>query len=304
MSKNNKTVWIVIPTWNRRDDLIACLDSLKDVTYSPIQILVVDNDSQDGTFEAVSNQFPEVIINKLKKNIGASAASNFGFDIALNGGADYILRLDSDTIVSANFLEPLVTILEQNKDIGVVSPKIYYYEPADLIWYAGVDAHPWHFGAINDMKNKRDNNISCRSRDVDYVWGAAMLVRREVLEKTGGFDTDFFIYYEEVDFCKRVHMLGYRIHYIWESKIWHKVSSNNNNTFTAYNWNKSKIFLYRKHAQNIFHLLILIIYAFSYMIFDAILFRLKIKKTSGNRGPILHAFRGFYDGLRHPLKQI
>ena len=294
MSEINKAVWIVIPSWNRRADLIACLDSLKDVTYSPIQILVIDNASQDGTFKAISNQFPEVIIKKMEKNIGASAASNFGFDFALDQGADYILRLDSDTIVSADFLEPLVTILEQNKDIGVVSPKIYYYEPADLIWYAGVDAHPWHFGAINDMKNKRDNNTSCRSRDVDYVWGAAMLIRREVLEKTGGFDTDFFIYYEEVDFCKRAQELGFSLFFTPESKIWHKVGSENMSPMAIYQWNRSKVILFRKHAKNPMHRLLLIVYAFIYAFASLILRPKKLRHLS--------FFKSTFEGLNAGLK--
>lgn len=301
MDNQDKTVWIVIPTWNRRDDLIACLNSLKYVTYSPIQILVIDNASEDGTFQVVSDKYPEVIIQKMESNIGASAASNVGFDIALNGGADYILRLDSDTIVSPDFLEPLVNLLEKNNNIGVVSPKIYYYEPADLIWYAGVDAHPWHFGAINDIKNKRDNETSCRSRDVDYVWGAAMLIRREVLEKIGGFDPDFFIYYEEVDFCKQVHLLGYRIHYTSESKIWHKVGTQNLSQWTAFNWNRSKIILFHKYSRNLFHKFSLTLYAFLYAVLDAIIFSLHIRKISGNRGPLNSAIKGLLNGLQKSI---
>jgi GT2 family glycosyltransferase len=136
---------------------------------------------------------------------------------------------------------------------------------------------------------------------VDYIWGAAMMIKREVLQKTRGFDPDFFIYHEEIDFCRRVQSLGYKLLFIPDSHVWHKVGSSVNNAFTAYYWNRSKILLYRKHAKGVFHLSLLIFYALLYMIVDTVLFQTKLKKNSGNRGPLLHALRGFYDGLRYPL---
>lgn len=301
VNKIENFVWIVIPTWNRCKDLLECLDSLNKVTYSPFKILVVDNASEDNSAGIVEDRYPHVSVIRLNENLGAPAASNIGFKYALNNGADYVLRLDSDTVVSPDFLTPLVFVGEKNPQIGVVSPKIYYYNPPDLIWYAGVGANSWHFGAIDKMQNKKDSEVSSPSCLVDYVWGAAMLIKRDVLEKTQGFDTDFFIYYEEVDFCKRVQELGYQLYYTAESKIWHKVGIQNPTAWSAYHWNLSKMILFRKHARNIFHRFSLILYAFAYAWGDALLNLVQVRKYSRNRGPLKDTLKGLWDGLHREL---
>jgi len=297
---------IVIPTYNRARDLIACIQSLLAAGAFEDQIIVVDNYSQDDTISKVKDFFPEVILIQLENNLGAAKASNIGFKYVLDHFPDaaYVLRLDSDTVVAPNFFLQLLNGPEKSESIGILGPKIYFYDSPNQIWYAGADAHPWHFGALNTHIGEMDSPSNSQLKNVDYVWGAAMLIKRDVIQKTGGFDPDFFIYHEEIDFCRRVQTLGYNLVYVPDAHVWHKVGSSGNNAFTAYYWNRSKIFLYRKQAQNFGHRLLLLMYAFSYLVLDAILFRLKIKKTSGNRGPILHAFRGYFDGLRLPLRQF
>lgn len=292
-----KLVWIIIPTWNRCEDLIECLDSLSKVTYKHLRIVVVDNASSDETVDSVDKLFPNVEIIRLSENLGAPKASNIGFEFALEQSAEYILRLDSDTIVRPGFLEPLIEIAEENPKIGVVSPKIYYNDPPDVIWYAGVDAHSWHFGSVNDKCNKNDTEISDYSRFVDYVWGAAMLIKREVIEKTHGFDPDFFIYYEEVDFCLRVKNLGYQLYYVAESSILHKVGTQNPSAWSGYYWNLSKMILFRKHSRNKFHFFSLTCYALVYAMVDSMLYKTSIRNTSRNRGPLKSSFQGLIDGL-------
>ena len=298
MNKSRKVVWIVIPTWNRCNDLLECLDSLSQVTYQPLEILVIDNASNDGSADSVFKLFPDVNVIRLPENLGAPKASNIGFKHALNNGANYVLRLDSDTIVSTGFLEPLVKKAEEDPKIGVISPRIFYYDPPNLIWYAGVDAHPWHFGSVNDQINKRVSEISDQSRIVDYVWGAAMLIKREVLEKTKGFDPDFFIYYEEVDYCLRVKDLGYKLFYLAESEIWHKVGTQNPTAWTGYHWNLSKAKLFRKHAFNKAHLIFLMIYSLGYSLCDYLLNMVGIRKYPRNRGPINNSLKGLWDGFK------
>jgi len=304
MSIPINSLQIIIPTYNRACDLVECIQSLKAAGIIECQIIVVDNYSQDETIKKIQQLFPDIILIPLETNMGAAKASNIGFQYVLDHvpESEYVLRLDSDTSVAQNFFIQLLSGSVQSESIGILGPKIYFYENPKQIWYAGADAHSWHFGALNTHIRELDSPSNSQTRNVDYIWGAAMLIRREVLQRTGGFDPDFFIYHEEIDFCRRVQSLGYKLLFVPDAHVWHKVGSTENNAFTAYYWNRSKILLYRKHAQNIFHLLFLILYAFSYMIFDGILFQFKIKKTSGNRGPLLHAFRGFYDGLRHPLR--
>lgn len=293
--------WVVIPTYNRADDLIATLESLAKSEINMDQVIVVDNGSKDDTAVKMGKQYPNVHLLALEKNIGATGGSNVGFQYALEHGAEYVIRMDSDIEVDANFLAPLIAMANSDPKIGIISPKIYFFTPPDIIWYGGVESKGGFLKITDGFRGKTDSPENSRIRKVDYVWGATMLISREVLEKTGGFDTDFFVYYEEFDFCDRTKALGYEIMYVPESKIWHKVGSISYTAFTAYNWNKSKMIFIRKHAPNTFSKLYYIVYAFvfsfTYAIVDAITKVLHLRRRIGNRGPFKDALRGLWTGL-------
>ncbi len=290
-------LWVVIPTYNRADDLLACLGSLLNAQIVKEQIIVVDNHSQDETVEQMYNLYPEITLIRLDENLGAARASNAGFDFALKQGAEFILRLDSDTEVDAAFALRLLEAAKENPQAGILSPKIYYYDPPVEIWYAGAEQHKWHFGAINGHRHEKDLPENSQLRVIDYAWGAAMLIRREVLQNVTGFDPDFFVYYEEVDFCLRVKELGYKLLFVPDSYVWHKVGSSANNDWTAFNWNRSKMMLYRKHAKSKLHLFTLYLYAFTYALITWLIYG----KTR-NRGPIKSAIKGLQAGAGVKLK--
>lgn len=298
MSEFRKSnIYVVIPTYNRSEDLHACLESLVSAGLDEAQIVIMDNCSVDDTVERVQQEFPETVLFALESNLGATGASNIGFNFALEQGAQFVLRLDSDTVVNPDFLKPLLQAAFDDPQIGIVAPKIYYYQPPDEIWYAGAEAHLWHFGAIRTHRYEKDAPRNSSPREVDYAWGAAMLIKRQVLEKTKGFDTDFFVYYEELDFCRRVQKLGYKIFYEPQSKIWHKVGSSANNAWTAYHWNRSKMLFFKKHAKNTPHRVALVAYAFLYAFFDEVMKVFALRDKSGNRGPLKYAIKGLSHGL-------
>ena len=293
MNFRNEDLWVVIPTYNRANDLIDCLTSLEEAGIQTTQIIIIDNHSQDNTVEKVTQYFPKTKLFLLHDNLGAAKASNIGFKYAVDQDAAYILRLDSDTIVAPNFSKSLLEAASSDSNFGVIGPKIYYFDKPELIWYAGMDAQPLILGAYHGFRDQQDSFENDQFREVDYVWGAAMLIKKEVLQQTGGFDTDFFIYQEEIDFCRRVKNLGFKIVFVPESHIWHKVGSAANSPWTAYQWNRSKMLLFRKHARNIFHMIFLIIYAYGY----ALIAPLSQGKLAGNRGPLKDALRGLWHGL-------
>jgi len=295
--------WVVIPTYNRADDLIATLDSLAKSEVNMAQVIVVDNGSKDDTVAKMQAHYPYMHLLALETNIGATGGSNAGFDFALAQGADYVIRMDSDIEVDPGFLTPLIEAANSDSKIGMIGPKIYYFDRPEEIWYAGVDAKDSLFHLSDGFRHQKDSPANSHQREVDFAWGATMLISREVLEKTGGFDTDFFVYYEEMDLCERVRALGYRILFIPESKIWHKVGSMANNAFTAYHWNKSKIIFFRKHAPNLLLGIYFTFYVFAYALADAIIHTLKLRDKSGNRGPLKDALRGLWSGLTISLTQ-
>ncbi len=289
-------VWVVIPTWNRRADLLECLESVVLQTYQPLRVVVVDNASVDDSVSAVRAYFPQVCVLELNRNLGATGASNVGFRYALNQGAQYVFRVDSDTIIDPAAVDHLVRAA-CSPEIGVLSPKIYYYDDPTRIWYGGASRHRWHFGAYDAARGACDTPASSIERDVDYAWSTGMLLSRAVLEATGGFDPDFLVYYEEVDFCLRARQAGFRIRYVPAAILWHKVGSRAHSPWVAEQWNRSKMLLYRKHSRG-WHRWSLIAYAFVYALWSALH---RAPPGRGNRGPLRAALKGLYAGLSCPL---
>jgi len=293
-TKNLPLVWVVIPTRNRSTDLIDCINSIKNANYKNYKILVVDNNSDDDTIIKIKNIFPDVFLHILEKNHGASFATNQGFKFALENNADFVLRLDSDTILDENYLTILINSIQSDSVIGVTTGTIYYYDQPEKIWFTGGYLRKWDLNTKfldynNNQFLKQDNSV-----EVDLVPSTGMLITRKTIEDINGFDEDYLVYYEDFDFCVRAKKLGIKILYVPAAKMWHKIYSNKKTSWTAKNWNKSKMIFYRKHAKNKLHLMFLIIFAFSYALFRAIF----PTEDRGNRGPLLPALSGLLKGLQ------
>lgn len=226
----NGLVSIIIVNWNQRDITLDCLRSLKKATYPKIEIIVVDNGSTDGSVEAISKEFPEVIFIRNRENLGFAKPNNMGFKKAKG---DFILLLNNDTKITPNLITKLVSVLESNHDIGVVQPKIYmmdfpgrndlvgtYLTPTGFVYYFGY----W----------KKDAPKYLKRRNIFFAKGAAMMTKREVIKKVGLFDNDFVTYFEEYDFCWRVWLAGYRVVYEPSAIVYHKVAFTSRNLEKRY----------------------------------------------------------------------
>jgi len=286
-------VWIVIPTRNRSYDLIECIQSIEKQTYKNYKILIIDNNSEDDTLEKLHIIFPFLEIIHLEKNFGASYASNRGFDFVLKKEAEYVLRLDSDTILDPDYLSKLMKGMMEIPDAGIVSGTIYYFFQPETIWFTGGNITKWDLNMR--FLEKITNNFSSNqpNYEVDLVPSTGMLISREVIENLNGFDEDYLVYYEDFDFCLKTKKLGKKIYYLPGAKLWHKIFSNKKNAWTAFNWNRSKMIYYRKHAFSNIHLGFLVVYAITYALFRACF----PKDDRGNRGPLIHTLKGFWSGL-------
>ena len=292
----SSSVWIVIPTYNRRVDLLECLQSIQALEGGPFPVLVVDNGSTDDTLQRVKKNFPDATIIELNDNKGAATAANIGFSYALTQGADYILRLDSDTVVAPDFLLQLLNEAKRQSQVGIITGKIYYYANPKTIWSLGAFQKKHDLGAIEFARDQEDGPQFKQPQDVDFAWATGMLLTRQVLEATDGFDPAFFLYYEEADLCQRAKQLGYRIRSLPPARMWHKIGQSSRSAWVATNWSRSKMLYFRKHSQG-WHTLFLIAYAYLYAIFHA----LRQTKQGGNRGPFLSAIQGLNQGLIYPL---
>ena len=211
-------VSIVVLNWNGKKFLKNCLDSLAQLTYSRVEIIVVDNNSKDGSQEFVRTNYQNAILIENKENYGFAKGNNIGFEASTG---DYVLILNNDTIVTPNFLEPLIKDFEDDPEIACLQPQIRLFENKQLLDGVGafltLTGFLYHFGYLKDrMLSKYNKKIKIFSAK-----GACMLLRRKAIEKVGLFDEDFFIFFEETDLCFRLWLAGYSVVYEPESVIYH-----------------------------------------------------------------------------------
>ena len=252
---NVPQVWCVVLSWNGREDTLACLQSLTLSSYAGLHILVVDNASTDGSAEAVRATYPHIALIENNENLRWAGGNNIGIRYALEQGADFILLLNNDTVVNVEMVGRLVEAALDMPAAGLLAPKIYYASQPDVIWYAGGGLSLWRgqFWHEGLREKDRDQNGAVqhdRDRDVGYITGCAMLVRREVIEAIGEVDERFYLYGEDVDYSLRARAAGYRLRVVPSATMLHKVSASlGSASLRKFRLKcRSNLRLYRKYA--------------------------------------------------------
>lgn len=234
-------VYIIILSWNGRKDTLECLSSLRRISYPHARLLLVDNASTDGTVEAVRQQFPSVEIIVNETNLRFAGGNNVGIKYALANNAHYVLLLNNDTVVEPEFLTHLVHHAERDPKIGMVGPKIYFYDEPERIWSAGGTIEWWKGSVSHIGIREEDLGQYDTVREVDYLTACCVLVKREVVERVGMLDERYYIYGEDADWCVRAVRAGYTLLYVPSAVIRHKLSVSSGGHFSWFkNWNKLK----------------------------------------------------------------
>jgi len=218
-------VTAVVLSWNGKEETLACLRSLSDITYSSLSVVAVDNGSIDGTSEAVAESFPRVRVIRLEENRGFAGGVNAGMRDALDGGAQHVLLLNNDATVEPGFLEPLVAAASDGH-VGAACAQILHAEPPHRIWYAGASYDPrrGHQGRHEGYGEPR-RPASTAPYATDRACGGAMLVPREAAERVGMLDEELFAYAEDVDWSLRARAAGLSIVVVPASVVYHRVSA-------------------------------------------------------------------------------
>ena len=275
-------VSIVILNWNGWKDTIECLECIFRIKYPNYQVIVVDNGSDNDSFERIkawaegrqevltpepthplyplshppvqkpipyieydrntaeagglperekllSDKLPKsiphpMILIETGENLGFAGGNNVGIKYVMKkGGCDYILLLNNDTVVEDDFLEPLLESANENPKVGVVGGKINYFSNPNRIWFAGgkfslCKAKAYHIGV-----NKLDDGKYRGERRTTFVTGCLMLINIKVLQTIGLIDENYFLYFEDLDFCYRAIKFGWQLKVNLSSKIFHKV---------------------------------------------------------------------------------
>ena len=203
-------VSIIIVNYNGKELLQKCLDSLLNVKYDNFEIILVDNNSTDGTVEFITKNHPSIILIKLDSNKGFAEPNNIAAKIAKG---EYLLFLNNDTVVTPNFIFEMVKVMETDKKIAICQSLLL--KPDGSVDSSGdfID----HLGVVYNSKTEIDE-----IREVSSARGASMLVRSDIFEKLDGFDQKFFVTFEDVDLCWRSWILGYRVLIIPTSIVYHE----------------------------------------------------------------------------------
>lgn len=214
-------VVVVILNTNRRDDTLACLNSLARSDYANAQILVLDNNSTDNSVPAIQQAFPQVKVISLEENLGYAGNNNAGIRAALEMGADWVFVLNEDTTLAPDCLSQMVKVGERDPQIGILGPLVYHHDEPDVIQTAGGEfGRYWE--SIHLAQNEPDQGQYGQPRPVDWISGCGILVRRAVIEQVGMIDERYFYYWEETEWCLRAGKKGWRIVNVPAAKMWHK----------------------------------------------------------------------------------
>ena len=242
-------LYVIVLNWNGESVIGPCLRSLERVTGVQLRIIVVDNASTDGSVELVRRRFPGVDVIENERNILFAEGNNTGIRWALAAGGRQMLLLNNDTEVEPHFAARMLEAHSSDARVGIVGPKILYFDDPKRIWYAGGDFYPV-LGVPRHRHIRRiDGLFADQRRDTGYVSGCALLVRREVIEDIGMLDPAYTMYCEDVDFCLRARAAGWRCVYEPEAVVWHKVSSSSGGGMTPYKLEHRLVSTYRLFAR-------------------------------------------------------
>ncbi len=264
------------------------------------QVVVVDNDSQDGTVEEIRLKFPDVnlILNK----------ENFGFSRAVNQGlktldAQYYLLINPDAIIQDHALQKLIQFMDENPQAGICIPKVLNRDGTLQYQCRRGEARPWEVFSYflglarlfpNDQRftgyllNHLDND---KINEVKAVSGSCMLIRREVVEQIGYLDERYFAYQEDTDYCFHARQVGWKVYYVPTAQVVHyggRGGSGVSPYFGVYQWHRSYYLYYRKNLSKDYPFWFHPLYYFvmlAKMILNLMVVLLSREKIVGTRKP-------------------
>ncbi|HEY4335032.1 MAG TPA: glycosyltransferase family 2 protein [Puia sp.] len=223
MLKDRPLISVIALNWNTT--AVTCdflLSIRKQNTYPNIEVIVVDNASNEDPSDQFLQAYPGALVVRNSTNLGFSAGNNAGIRKA---SGDYLFIVNNDTEFTPGLLEGLLEVYEEHPDAGIVCPKFHYFFDKGTIEYAG-------YYPVNIFTG-RNSMIGCREKDhgqydqmkeTHYAHGGAMMVPRRVIEEVGVMPEEFFLYYEEFDWSEQIKRHGFKVYYQPKSLIYHKES--------------------------------------------------------------------------------
>jgi len=255
---NTPKVSIISINYNGAAVTCELLESLKKVTYPNFEVIVVDNASKEDA-SSIHKNHPWIKFISSTENLGFAGGNNLGLNAATG---DYFLLLNNDTEVEPGFLQPIIELMENDKSIGVASPKIIFHHSPGVIQFAGFNPiNPYTGRGTSIGFGQMDIGQYNQSHETSRAHGAAMMISRKAVEKVGLMADLFFLYYEEMDYCERIKKAGFSIWYEAKSTIYHKesMSTGKGSTLKTYYLTRNRLLYQRRNVQG-FQLLFSILF--------------------------------------------
>lgn len=238
-----KTLSIIIPNWNGKKFLPPCLDSLARQTYPALEIIVVDNASTDGSQALLREQYADVRLIELSENRGFTGACNPGLQAATG---EFVALLNNDTEVDEAWAEAVVDAFNRHPEVGMVASKMLLFDKRDHIHTAG-DYFTVDGKAGNRGVWQRDEGQFDQEEYVFSACGGSSVYRREMLEKIGLLDDDYFFLLEDMDLGWRAQLTGWRCLYTPKAVVYHHLSATGGGVTASYYDGRNRIMLLVKN---------------------------------------------------------
>ena len=294
MSKS-EGVAVVVLNYNKKADLLMSLKSIYASDYPNFSLVVVDNNSTDGSADAVAEAYPDTPLIRNQENTGVSMGRNLGWRYAKdNFDFEYIIFLDDDSEVAPDYFTMIVKAYREHPEVGVVAGKAYLDWEIKTFCSVGISVN-LYTGLIYDIGvGKKDEGQYDKASYREACGGFAFSTRAELFDKLDAFDERYSPYgWEDVDFCLRAKKEGYKTYYIPDAVVVHKGTKAGRNPVPAYERNKIKnyLFLLKQHANSAqkFCCCICVPLKGLYILCQMIM--------TGNAAVITSQFSGFFEGL-------
>ena len=244
-------IGVVTVTYNSANVLDGFFNSLTAQIFNNFVLYVVDNASSDTTLNSCrSANGIDIRLIENSINVGVAAANNQGVSAAISDGCTHILLLNNDTEFPAELFGELLSASER-MNTGLVAPKIHYYEPTDLLWYAGGEfTTRYCYSSEHIGLDQFDTGQFDNERYVTYAPTCCLLVAADIFHDIGNMDETYFCYWDDADFCMRAMRNGYKIGYTPKYAVRHKVSSlsgGSESNFYLYYFTRNRVYFLRKH---------------------------------------------------------
>jgi len=210
-------VSVVIVSYNSREDLIECIPSLLSQSYSDFEVIVVDNNSADGTITFIEKNYPSIKVIRNTENYGPAKGYNIGI---ISSGGKYVVLLNPDTVVGKGWLVDLVRVMEADESIGACQSRVLLYEKPDII---NTEGNEVNFLGFTWCRNY--NQVSKDTEVIVETLGLSVcsaILRRDVLNEINLFDEDFFMYLDDTDLGLRMWLAGHKVVCNPTSIVYHK----------------------------------------------------------------------------------